>query len=92
MDFRSVTRIKPVASTGHQDDDSIDINDKKSVFLSVLNEYFPSGKSEEILNGKLAEMALQAREKVSIIDFAEFHRISKSFWPDRSVLPWPIEP
>jgi len=74
LDFTSFSPIKPLTSTSHSEDDSIDIDEKKTVFLSVLNAYFPSDKSEEILNRKLVEMSLHTRERVSIIDFAEFHR------------------
>jgi PAS domain S-box-containing protein len=74
LDFKSVARRKPVASIGGAEDASIDIDTKKTVFLTVLNDYFSPDKSEEIIQGKLTEMSLPAGKGVSIIDFAELHR------------------
>ncbi|MFH0785068.1 MAG: PAS domain S-box protein [Pseudomonadota bacterium] len=74
LDFRSIAQIKPVVAAEHSSDESIDINEKNEILLSVINEYFPPEKSKEILNQKLIDMKLQDRKGVSIIDFAEFHR------------------
>jgi Na+/proline symporter/signal transduction histidine kinase len=74
VEFNSVIQSKPLVPSEHSDDASIDINEKKAILLSVINEYFPPEKSEEILSEKLVEMWLHAKKAISIIEFAEFHR------------------
>jgi PAS domain S-box-containing protein len=74
LDFRSVAQRKPIVAKEHSEEDSIDLEQKNEVLLSVLNDYFPYEKSEEILEQNLTRMSLQPKRHISIIDFAEFHR------------------
>jgi PAS domain S-box-containing protein len=74
LEFKSISRRKTIMPPGHLEDDSIDILEKKTVLFSVLNEYFPSEKCEGILREHLERLSLGVRKRISIIEFAEFHR------------------
>ncbi len=74
LDFMSITQTKPMRSIKHSGDDSIAIDWKKAALLSVLNDYFHTDKSEEIISTQLIDMSLHTKKDISIIDFAELYR------------------
>ena len=74
QDFHATT-AKPTLSDHHFPvEATIDIMEKYSAILKVLNEYFPEEKSKMILDQALRDLSLLGRKVISIIDFAEYHQ------------------
>lgn len=74
QDFHSATQKAQAAIRGLSGDKTISLADKKAALLGVLRDYFPLGKSMEILDQSLAGLSLLGQKDISIIDFSEYHR------------------
>lgn len=74
LDFSSIVQKKPIISTERREDQSVDLEEKKAVIVTVLGDYFPPEKCTNIINNTLTQMSLEDKTQISIIEFAEFHR------------------
>lgn len=78
LDFHSTAETTLLPGMGTADEQTIDMTKKYAAFLTVLNGYFSTAKCIAMLHHEQVRLSLEQRKKISILEFAEFHRSIES--------------